>query len=490
MPVAASTVLLLLAASLVEDGKRFFQASEFARARAALERTLRDKPSDQEARFWLGFTLLGMGDVEAALRHLERIDRTYEYDSEYLFATAEAYTRRARELSDQLSNLPERSVRRHHHFARRHLAVGDIQNALIELRLAATANPKLPGLHLEIAEILWRERKFGDAASELSAELRLVPFDFLANLRYGQYLLQTGEAARAIDSLRTAARYRELPEAHQLWAYALIKIGTKSQAKGVIESGLRIFPGNPGLSEMLDPLREVRPQKLPPLPPLHTAKHSIASLRLRSGEHALFFLHEAYSARAEEYLLRLEKAAPGSARVLQVKALNAEYANDYARAESYYREALEKAPDTPGLRFGLGHVLRLQGKNEEAQTELLRETASQPRQHLVWFELGMAQAQRDDMAAAAVSMERSLELNPAFVNARTEMAKAYLRTGKAENAANLMRVLVREQPNHSSAHFLLGRAYQMMGKAELARKEFEMHRFILDKEVALKTRRK
>src|SRR5687768_5809914 len=118
MPVATSMVLLLLAVSLVEDGKRFFQASEFARARAALERTLRDKPGDHEARLWLGFTLLAMGELEAALRHLERIDRAYEHDSEYLFATAEAYTRRARELSDQLSNLPEASVRRHHHFAR------------------------------------------------------------------------------------------------------------------------------------------------------------------------------------------------------------------------------------------------------------------------------------------------------------------------------------------------------------------------------------
>jgi len=482
MPVAPAMVLFLLAASLVEDGKRFFQASEFARARAALEQTIRAKPGDHEARFWLGFTLLALGDAETALRHLERIDRAYGQDSEYLFATAEAYTRRARELSDRLSNLPETSARRHHHFARRHLALGDIPNALVELKLAAAANPRLAGLHLETAEILWREGKFDEAASELRAELRLAPYDFLANLRCGQYLLQTGQAERAIDPLRTAARHRELPEAHQLWAYALTKVGRKSEAKGVIESGLRVFSGNSGLSEMLETLRDVPSQKPPALPPLRTAKRSIASLRLQSGEDAMFFLHEAYSERAEEYLLRLEKAAPGSARVLQVKALNAEYANDHAKAESYYREALEKAPDTAGLRFGLGHVLRLQGKNEEAESELKRETNSQPRHYLVWFELGMAQAQRDDMAAAALSLERSLELNPSFVNSRTELAKAYLRIGKPRDAANLMQVLVREQPDHSSAHFLLGRAYQMMDQTDLARKAFETHRRILGKD--------
>ena len=60
---------------------------------------------------------------------------------------------------------------------------------------------------------------------------------------------------------------------------------------------------------------------------------------LPQTDERLFWLNKIYTERAAELFDRLEQIAPDSARDIQAKGLNAEYAEDYATAEAYYRRS-------------------------------------------------------------------------------------------------------------------------------------------------------
>ena len=474
-PHAGIAVLLLAALDPVARGRVLFEQNRFAEARGVLQTAVAGAPRNAEARYWLGFTHFALGELEAALVQLERAEPAYGSDPEFAFAIAEVYTRRARQLSESLSQLPDASARRHQHFAHRHLARGDAENALRELRLAMERGARVAGLHQEAAEILWRQEKRAQAAAEWKAELGIAPLAFGANLRYGQYLLGVSEAAKALPHLVTAARYRRYPEAHQLLAHALRQLSRGGEARAVVEDGLAAFPRHEGLAEML---AGAATKPFPLVPIGDGAGPSVAALRARTGtdEHALFRLHEIYTERAEEWFAKLEKLAPGSARVSQAKALNAEYADDFAAAETLYREALKQAaPRTPGLRFSLGHVLRMGGKLEEADRELAAEIELDAGHHLAWFERGLVRMEQGAAAAAAPFLEKALALRPGLTAAQVELAKAHLQSGQPAKAAALLEAVVRGNRRHPSAHFLLSRAYRAMGDAFRAARELEAH---------------
>ena len=126
---------LLVALSLVTEGRALFEKNQFDQARATLQNALRTNPGDYEARYWLAFAHLALSDYEASIREFERIERRFSNDPEFLFAASEAFTRRARQLSETLSARQDSSARRHQHLAHRHLAREDQQNALVELDL-------------------------------------------------------------------------------------------------------------------------------------------------------------------------------------------------------------------------------------------------------------------------------------------------------------------------------------------------------------------
>jgi predicted Zn-dependent protease len=255
----------------------------------------------------------------------------------------------------------------------------------------------------------------------------------------------------------------------------LEQLGKQGEAQAVVAEGLSLFPNHPGLIEMRRPSVKLLAYRIDSQPP---ASPSLADLRRRPAtDESVFRLHQIYSERASELADRLEEVAPESARLAQLKGLNAEYIEDNIGAEQHYRNALRRAPQTTGLRFALGHVLRIQGKDEEAEAELAREVQN----HLTLYERGLIRCTQGDFAGAVPFLERCVKLAPGFFAAQTELAKAYLQTGAAVKAVPLLKNVIHHQPEHPSAHFLLGRAYRLLNKPGLAQQELDLHRTLMDK---------
>jgi predicted Zn-dependent protease len=111
---------------------------------------------------------------------------------------------------------------------------------------AIEARPSATAVHSDLANYLWAQNRYDDAAAVLEEALRLQPLDFMANLRIGQYHLQRNRCERALEPLRIASRYRRFPEAFQLLAFATEKCGDVATARSVVAAGLATFPNHSG----------------------------------------------------------------------------------------------------------------------------------------------------------------------------------------------------------------------------------------------------
>ena len=476
------------ATDAVTDGRKLYAANRLEEARRIFAGAVRSAPGNTTARMWLAFTQLALGELEPALMNMERLEAVCAHDAEYLFAYSEASTRRARQLSEAVAALGDSSARAHQLLAYRYKARGEWRIAVKELRRAAELRPRLAGVHLDAAEILWEQQQFEEAGAELEAELRVHPSGFLANLRYGQLLLRR-RSPDAVPPIETAARYQRYPEAHVLLGLAWEQRGDPERAAAVLSGGLALFPGNSDLLEARSRLWSRFPEVKnasgvwSPAPLRETAPDSPALRRALArnprDEDALFLLSQRCADTGEKFFQRLEQEAPDSHRVWQMRGLQAESAGDLRLAETCYRKVLEKQPELAGAHFDLGLILQKLGDTESSNDEYHAELRIDPNHYLAAYELGSSLARNGDTRAGLPWLERAVHNGSSFVEAKVELARAYISLGQFRSALPLLRDAVSKAPQHPSAHFLLHRCYRALGETAEAQAQLAVHERIL-----------
>lgn len=78
------------------------------------------------------------------------------------------------------------------------------EKALAEFRTVEQMRPALPGIHLAIGEVLWREGKLDPALAEFAAEIKLSPYDSRAFAEAGTILVKQHKSTQAIPYLTKA----------------------------------------------------------------------------------------------------------------------------------------------------------------------------------------------------------------------------------------------------------------------------------------------
>jgi tetratricopeptide (TPR) repeat protein len=114
-----------------------------------------------------------------------------------------------------------------------------------------------------------------------------------------------------------------------------------------------------------------------------------------------------------ERLLREHQAQPAEAH--HYLGVCAEMREDYADAETHYREALRRDPGLFESRVNLGNVLFYLGRNDEALATLTELTEAFPEEPDGFLALGMQQKAMGDDAGALASFQRAVELDPSPV---------------------------------------------------------------------------
>jgi len=112
-------------------------------------------------------------------------------------------------------------------------------------------------------------------------------------------------------------------------------------------------------------------------------------------------------------------------------------ASDPAAAIDAYRQALDLPLDTRlslGARLNLAALLMQQERLDEAIQLTLTATQRAPEVALGWYNLGLMQRRRGDIAAALQAYERALHLNPEHAETHQNLAVARLVGGDIDGA--------------------------------------------------------
>jgi tetratricopeptide (TPR) repeat protein len=130
-----------------------------------------------------------------------------------------------------------------------------------------------------------------------------------------------------------------------------------------------------------------------------------------------------------------------------------------------YRQALELAPDDSLARFELAmtlfHLARYQECVEAAEAALASPGRYEPDLYAV---LGNCRDQKGDSKAAVKAFKKGLEKSPGNPLLLFNLAVTRYRQGEFDESEELLGVLLKKAPRHSSAHRLLSAVYLVRGE--------------------------
>ncbi len=121
-----------------------------------------------------------------------------------------------------------------------------------------------------------------------------------------------------------------------------------------------------------------------------------------------------------------------------------------------------------------GYTLARQGRHAEAEAMMLEALAREeqygwPARAGAWYTLGFAQLQQGKLVAAEASFRRTLQLDPAYPDARASLAEALLKGGQYRQAQQEYTQLLSEQPADARLQALVGAALLLSGAEEEGR---------------------
>src|SRR5215467_4823193 len=178
---------LLLGSSLLSLGKTDDAVRE-------LQRAVRSMPSEPSAHLQLAKAYEASDKWGLAVDELQKLTTMAPDNAEYSYQLGKALTRLSEWSLQQISRVNPNSARLHQALGQEYVIQGKYDRALLAYQQAATANPKLPEIHLGMALILLQLKRLDEALAQANLELALVPESKMA-----------ADAKARIEAERTAA---------------------------------------------------------------------------------------------------------------------------------------------------------------------------------------------------------------------------------------------------------------------------------------------
>jgi tetratricopeptide (TPR) repeat protein len=168
------------------------------------------------------------------------------------------------------------------------------------------------------------------------------------------------------------------------------------------------------------------------------------------------------------------RAAPRDASRHATLGLVYEANQLYPEAQACFRTAVALDPDVPLARLHLAITTMDAGETEEAVALYRQLAADEPDLAPAQHRLGDALLEAGDIEGAAAAFERVIESAPGAPEGYIGLADAKLQAGDPRTAVGLLETALRIRPGDGMAHFLLGSAYQRLGRGEDAARELAL----------------
>ena len=157
------------------------------------------------------------------------------------------------------------------------------------------------------------------------------------------------------------------------------------------------------------------------------------------------------------------KNAPDSDRAHEIRADAFLLQQQDTAALAEYRAAAAQNPTLPGIHASIASCLMQQSQFADALAELQTELRLQPESPEVLMELGRVQFAMGNTTAAIATLQKAAAHNNAPAPTYLLLGRALLQNNDARNAASALLTYIATQPDSATAHYLLARAYRILG---------------------------
>ena len=140
-------------------------------------------------------------------------------------------------------------------------------------------------------------------------------------------------------------------------------------------------------------------------------------------------------------------------------------------AEKEYKEALALDPSSDALT-GLANIYMRGRRFPEAETELRKLVAANPRNAEAHIQLGRVLAAEDKNDDALAELQEGAKMAPADLSVKRDLADLYATVGKNQEAEAAYRELIAADPNDAELHRGLGQALVRQKRFPEAQQEF------------------
>ena len=178
--------------------------------------------------------------------------------------------------------------------------------------------------------------------------------------------------------------------------------------------------------------------------------------------------------KSRETLARMFNLNPASAAAYLVNAQMLVRQRFEELAVKELERALELDPRLPQANFLLGEMAIYHADVERGIELLQKEIAINPAFGMAYYRLGEAYTRQLKWDAAVGPLQKSIWLNPFFSGPYVVLGKVFLKKNDLANAENMLRRALQMDPNNFSGHHLLAQVFQQAGRADDAKREFEL----------------
>jgi tetratricopeptide (TPR) repeat protein len=225
--------------------------SDFASARKDLESAF-PLIGDRRFKIEVGLDLVGIytqvNDRDAAAEVILQLRKAYPDDAEVLYAAYRTYSDLAGESMLMLSLVAPDSAQMHQLMAHEESKQGNTNGAIAHYRKAIQINPRLPGVHFELAELLHTSLDANikkEAEQEYRVALAANPEDVKTECRLAEIDTQKGDIAQAFTEYSRAAELEPADTDAKLGlAKTLIEMNQPDKALTLLEQTVQLEPTN------------------------------------------------------------------------------------------------------------------------------------------------------------------------------------------------------------------------------------------------------
>lgn len=129
--------------------------------------------------------------------------------------------------------------------------------------------------------------------------------------------------------------------------------------------------------------------------------------------------------------------------------------NEIQEAISLFDQAQQLNPNSPLPIINKGLAQQKTGNIDGAIEQFIKVTEQFPTMDAAWNFLGISYLAKADLNNAIASFEKTLQINPAHLEAADQLAKLYRHVGRDEESIEVYKKILEIQPDHTRAKYFL-----------------------------------